>query len=56
METTDTVLNMIQMEDIMNYDVFLSYPHADHEELMQICEGEVSGMLHFLWLTWVRNK
>jgi hypothetical protein len=39
METTDTVSNKIQMDDIMDYDVFLSYPHADHEEVMQICEA-----------------
>ena len=39
METTDTVLNKIQMDDIMDYDVFLSYPHEDHTEVMQICEA-----------------
>ena len=39
METTDTVLNNIQMDDIMDYDVFLSYPHADRAEVMQICEA-----------------
>jgi hypothetical protein len=39
METTDAVLNNIQMDDIMDYDVFLSYPHADRAEVMQICEA-----------------
>ena len=39
METTDTVLNKIKMDDIMDYDVFLSYPHADRIEVMQICEA-----------------
>ena len=39
METTDTVLNKIQMDDIMDYDVFLSYPHEDYTEVMQICEA-----------------
>jgi hypothetical protein len=39
METTDTVLNKVQMDDIMDYDVFLSYPHKDHAEVMQICEA-----------------
>ena len=39
METTDAVLNKIQMDDIMDYDVFLSYPHADRAEVMQICEA-----------------
>lgn len=39
METTDTVLNNIQIDNIMDYDVFLSYPHADHEEVVRICEA-----------------
>ena len=39
METTDAVLNKIQMDGIMDYDVFLSYPHEDHAEVMQICEA-----------------
>jgi len=39
METSDAVLNKIQMDDIMDYDVFLSYPHADRAEVLQICEA-----------------
>jgi hypothetical protein len=39
METTDTVLNKVQIDDIMDYDVFLSYPHADRAEVMRICEA-----------------
>jgi len=31
------------------YDIFLSYPHADRAEVMQICKGEISGSVHFLW-------
>ena len=36
---TDTMSNEVQMDDITDYDVFLSYPHTDHEEVMQICEA-----------------
>ena len=39
METTDTVLNKVQMDDIMDYDVFLSYPHEDYTEVMRICKA-----------------
>ena len=36
---TETMSNKIQMDDITDYDVFLSYPHTDHTEVMQICEA-----------------
>jgi len=39
---TDTMSNKVQMNDITDYDVFLSYPHADHKEVAearQICEA-----------------
>ena len=39
METTDTMSNKIQTDDIMDYDVFLSYPRADRAEARHICEA-----------------
>ena len=36
---TDTMSNKVQMDDITDYDVFLSYPHKDLTEVKQICEA-----------------